>query len=328
MRRFSWRFLGGLLLYVLLALATFIFNFEGLWLVFFFSSLVLLVSCLAFFLPSMTWQLAPDKLFLVEQGSLAWARLSLKSSSFGLFWQWQVRKVKGLILDKTWLYRGDKRSLQWEEVVSRRGPIYAQGLEARGLTFLLLKDYTQDLAPCQIGWGLPAFHAEVHSFANWYLKNIQEGPRTQSDSHKQVRPYQPGDPLKQVHWKLSSKQEELLVKEYEVQQPDPGPLVFLGLEGPAFEDLLSLAYSYHLSYQVPVFLLGRDHSLHDPARLEDFAKLEPLKLEDLPADLDLPGKSLVLCPCDLSPDLEARLAKAKVLDLSGWQALKETWYEA
>lgn len=59
---------------------------------------------------------------------------------------------------------------------------------------------------------------------NWVDSSIQEGEEQELDTVnsvedvtqvKEIREYKPGDRLQRIHWKLSTKQEELYVKEYE-----------------------------------------------------------------------------------------------------------------
>jgi uncharacterized protein (DUF58 family) len=46
----------------------------------------------------------------------------------------------------------------------------------------------------------------------------REGVSDAGDSFAMARPYRPGDPLKRVHWKLSARRGEMLVKQYDVPQ--------------------------------------------------------------------------------------------------------------
>lgn len=57
--------------------------------------------------------------------------------------------------------------------------------------------------------------------------------RTQEDynSPEDVRAYQPGDAMKRIHWKLSSRKRELLVRRFEVPAP-PDTLILLDCDTP------------------------------------------------------------------------------------------------
>ncbi len=71
---------------------------------------------------------------------------------------------------------------------------------------------------------------------------------------KEFREYREGDRLSQIHWKLSTKSEELIVKEYEKQA---GVCVAIGCDG-SFENLIQGTHYYEVLYSLGRNLLGED----------------------------------------------------------------------
>ncbi len=124
------------------------------------------------------------------------------------------------------------------------------------------------------------------------LARAREDPTTPSD----VRSYQPGDPMKKIHWKLSMRKRELLVRRFE-EPALPDALVLLDCAPPSLPEkskpqamaflqdtLLETAASVVLSHMrsdhpVRLPLLGKrpmeyDKSMGVPALLEGLARLD------------------------------------------------------
>ncbi len=124
------------------------------------------------------------------------------------------------------------------------------------------------------------------------MARAREDPSTPSD----VRPYQPGDPLKKVHWKLSMRKRELMVRRFE-EPALPDALVLLDCGTPSVPDasqpqtkaflqdaLCETAASVVLQqmrgdHPVRLPLLGKrpieyDKSMGAPALLEELARLD------------------------------------------------------
>ena len=62
--------------------------------------------------------------------------------------------------------------------------------------------------------------------------------RDQGDSSfliKNYRPYSPGDPLKQIDWKVSSRKRELTFREYQHYEPSEWVFILYGLKSSYFE---------------------------------------------------------------------------------------------
>ena len=124
------------------------------------------------------------------------------------------------------------------------------------------------------------------------LARAREDPTTPSD----VRQYQPGDPLKKIHWKLSMRKRELMVRRFE-EPALPDALVLLDCAPPSVPEapkpqamsflqdaLCETAASVVLrqmrgDHPVRLPLLGKrpveyDKSMGAPALLEELARLD------------------------------------------------------
>ncbi len=124
------------------------------------------------------------------------------------------------------------------------------------------------------------------------LSKAREDPTTPSD----VRTYQPGDPMKKIHWKLSMRKRELLVRRFE-EPALPDALVLLDCAPPSLPDkpppqaqaflqdaLCETAASVVLrqmrgDHPVRLPILGKrpmeyDKSMGTPALLEELARLD------------------------------------------------------
>ncbi|WP_438717630.1 DUF58 domain-containing protein [Enterococcus sp. AZ109] len=113
-------------------------------------------------------------------------------------------------------------------------------------------------------------------------------------SVKNYRPYRSGDALKNIDWKLSSKQTTLIYRELETQQQAQTVWMFLGTPSSYFEELLSIYYSLQTVADEPLeqYLFG--DQLTDPTRTDAlaFAQIQPLTT--LPVLPDLKEKNVVL----------------------------------
>lgn len=73
----------------------------------------------------------------------------------------------------------------------------------------------------------------------------------------QIREYRPQDAIKYVDWKTSARRKKMMVKEYENEVLPTLSIVFIGMDSPHFERLLSLTYSLYLDLEksIPIKLL-------------------------------------------------------------------------
>lgn len=139
-------------------------------------------------------------------------RILLPEWSFGSgLWQLQLKKVRVYDLWRFWSLPGRK---------------------AGSLDFVLLPV----LHETRILGGIPESEATFESEEYHPHKSGSDSSYT-----REIREYRPGDSLRSIHWKLSAKKEELLVKEYGLPL---GCGMLLGLSCPRLtEEILEITYS-------------------------------------------------------------------------------------
>lgn len=126
-------------------------------------------------------------------------------------WQLRIKKVRVYDLWRFWSLPGKK---------------------AGSLDFVLLPV----LHETRILGGIPESEATFESTEYHPHKSGSDSSYT-----REIREYRPGDSLRNIHWKLSAKKEELLVKEYGLPL---GCGMLLGLSCPRLtEEILEITYS-------------------------------------------------------------------------------------
>lgn len=94
---------------------------------------------------------------------------------------------------------------------------------------------------------------------------------------EKIKPYVPGESMKKIDWKLSSKRQELMVKEYEEYETNPLMFIFYGRASKNFESMLAYFYTLYQDVQtkeVSFFLVGDGVSSQESIDIADFSKLE------------------------------------------------------
>lgn len=98
-------------------------------------------------------------------------------------------------------------------------------------------------------------HPRMHPLKGWDWLTRREGQgeaaasrraRESGELAKTVRPYRPGDALRQIHWKVTARTGELTVRENEGEAPSRGLVVYLDrseLRAEAFETAVEAAAS-------------------------------------------------------------------------------------
>lgn len=182
---------------------------------------------------------------------------------------------------------------------------------------------------------LPANHLSAPSFRK-YLQNEQNKRffGTPSFDIKSYRHYRPGDPLKQMDWKLSSRQQMLILREYQQYQEVETYLIFYGSKSIYFEEMLSFFYTLQKDWiqaNVKVFLFGKN-VISQPPTVRGFAKITPL--EEPPIWPDFTGKQVILVTPEKDQTLTEHLLSLKnqrnlqVYDynnLKDWERKERLW---
>lgn len=137
-------------------------------------------------------------------------------------------------------------------------------LESYGRDYFgLFSHYSRHSVPAQID-----IYPElmVEKDRNRYLRKVTATPQLRAFLHassaqfRQLREHGPRDELKHVDWKTSAKKQKLMVKEYDREAMPSLTVSFWGLDEPAFEKLLQVAYNLirdvDSSVQLHVLLAG------------------------------------------------------------------------
>ncbi|MDH6365501.1 hypothetical protein M2139_002506 [Enterococcus sp. PF1-24] len=161
---------------------------------------------------------------------------------------------------------------------------------------------------------LPGEHLQGKSYAQQVQQQLQRQKFGQTNyAIKNFRPYQSGDSLKHIDWKLSSKQQELLFKEYESEGENQIDLIFWGNKSKNFEGALSFYYTFQENLQQTITsqqLLVSETAIVLPKNTPAvFATLKPFKA--VPKLPDFYQKKLII----IAPKEDSQLTT----QLTHWQ---------
>lgn len=125
---------------------------------------------------------------------------------------------------------------------------------------------------------LPAHQSNGNSILdllNSEMKQAMFGEAT-FDLEK-IRLYQFGDPVKQIDWKLSSKKQELIFKEYEMYESADILFLFYGVRSFYYERMLNLFFSLYQEIDKKEYsfrLMGNNIDKEKVLDILDFAKIK------------------------------------------------------
>ncbi len=194
------------------------------------------------------------------------------------FWQLQMFDDKQNTIAAWAFYYGQKQSFKQIWTPDKRGlehPFEFTLLTGDPFGWLIKR---QRLVMTAERLVLPAIHPQAAAFRRFIQKEQkQQFFGTPSYDIKNYRPYRLGDPLKQMDWKLSSRLQQLILREYQTYQEVATLLAFYGQDSPYFEEMLSFFYSLQKGWHqtgIEVLLIGKTGRIFQPTDL-DFAKIEP-----------------------------------------------------
>lgn len=217
-----------------------------------------------------------------------------------------------------YLYRGQKQSFDFRWQAKQRKWVKEEVIIIESSDFLNLFKKRR-LVKLNLDWiVLPEIHPLTASL-NLYLKRMIEKQNSGEHSFniKRYRSYLPGDSFKQIDWKLSSKKQELIYREYQHYDFAKQILIFYGCASEYFEETLSLFYSLHETSQLNLDFLMIGENIEDPNRIRliDFALIQALHTSpELPSLKK--AQILVLVPeyqVMLDPVIETLSASNEVL---------------
>lgn len=122
---------------------------------------------------------------------------------------------------------------------------------------------------------------EVYSSLLDRIAHTYQKTNTRSFDTKRIRPYSQGDNTKLIDWKLTSRSQEIMVRELEDDVIQTTYYILLGLNETHFEEIVSLFYTLVLYYlNSENIVLVSDHQIIQLPTDGDFAKLQPIQRID------------------------------------------------
>lgn len=270
-----------LMIYLFVFLYAIIFTNDTGWVLLIFFSLLFLFDCLSLISPLRMLKVKnPERLHLTvnEKASIRLViqraiKIPLYFETLRVTWP-NIQQDQALIN-----YFGQEKKLKLDFKPSQRGMIENQNLVLQTSDFfdLFVKKHSMNLP---VEWlVLP----EKHPFINEAIVVIEKIMNKKSYGEtsytlKNYREYHEGESMKQIDWKTSSRMENLMIREYERDDPGQWLFVFYGIESIHFEALLSLFYTLFITYQTPArfMIIGDTGANSQLDSLVDFATIQPV----------------------------------------------------
>lgn len=119
---------------------------------------------------------------------------------------------------------------------------------------------------------------EVYTSILDRIAHTYQKTNTRSFDTKRIRPYSQGDNTKLIDWKLTSRSQEIMVREREDDVVQTTYYILVGLSETHFEEVVSLFYTLVLYYlNTENIVLVSDHQIIQLPTDSDFAKLQPIQ---------------------------------------------------
>ncbi|GAA3014450.1 DUF58 domain-containing protein [Tetragenococcus koreensis] len=282
-----WHWLALLFVYLFIVVYALAFPSDIGWALFIFATLVVLTEIFSLIGALQNIQFRAQSYLIVHVGETVPVQIKMKKRRGKLLWLANLKLFSPQYLEtfNYLFYHGQQKQLLVTWKVRTRGSVKKQTIHLVGSD--LFGWFKKEAAnQFTVNWlVLSPIHLLSKQAAYFFQKSLSSTSQNfgeHSFKIKKFRPYQPGDRLGQVDWKISSKQQELILREYEQKEPSKTILLFYGANSPYFEELLSLFYSLwqELSAQeVQFILLGQQVKNQMRITEEDFAMVEPLEQE-------------------------------------------------
>ncbi|AYW45965.1 DUF58 domain-containing protein [Tetragenococcus koreensis] len=282
-----WRWLILLFIYLFIGVYALAFPSDTGWFLFIFATLVVLTEAFSLVGALQNIQFSAQSYLLVHAGKSVPVKIKMRKHRGKILWLANLQLSSSQYLETfTYLfYHGQQKQLRVTWKPQARGPVKKQTIHLVG-SDLFGWFKKEAIHRFTVDWlVLPPVHPLNKQASYFFQKKLSSNAQNfgeHSFKIKKFRPYQPGDRLGQVDWKISSKQQELILREYEQKEPSETILLFYGANSPYFEHLLSLFYSLWqelLNQDVRFVLLGQQVSDQMRITEEDFAFIQPLEQE-------------------------------------------------
>ncbi|MGM0123356.1 hypothetical protein IGI37_000722 [Enterococcus sp. AZ194] len=315
------------LAYIILFFYAITFTNDTGWAVLVFASLVAGVELLSLISPLRLLQLKLCVPRVASVGERLTSQITVKRKGpIPLFFSHLILQVptekKRQTIDS---YYGQKTQVELSMIPTARGwqkQLSVEQVSGDLFGWFEKKKVSQLAVDCLV---LPAIHPSAESV----LTNIsglvyKEHSGEQTYLLRNYRAYQQGDSLKQIDWKLSSRKQELIFREYEKLEPVKWTFVFYGVESQYFEETLSLFYTIFMAYRqhVEFLLIGEELNASNHASPENFADIQPLeKLVTIP---EKKNRRICLFVPEVTDDL-AEMIDSKSMSVVVYRQLIKEW---
>lgn len=266
-------------LYLLISLYTFIFNNSTGWSLWMFASTLLILIILSLISPLTMLQVTQQDSIETEVNDILKIPLEVsKKTHFPmLFLELDFKENTPRINDTFYFYYGQKKLATAEWMPEQRGYYSSINLTVFANDIFGIFTKKKKIEATTNLFVLPKRY-ELRMLA-YFQRKIQRTSFGDNDfSIKNYRSYELGDDIKKIDWKLSSRQQEIILKEYHYHQEVDWVFVFYGQQDRYFEE--TLAFFFNLQEQLElrknqVVLLGEKTS--DLELNKRIARIEPLK---------------------------------------------------
>ncbi|GMA09481.1 hypothetical protein GCM10025886_26340 [Tetragenococcus halophilus subsp. flandriensis] len=282
-----WRCLAFLFIYILLGIYALAFPSDTGWTLFLFASLVLVLEIFSLVGALKNILFTAPTYLLAHVNEPISVQFKMKKRQRKILWLANL-KLTAPQYQETFdylFYHGQKKQMQITWQPHKRGIVQQQKIHiiASDLFAWFKKESVNEFV---VDWHvLPPIHSLGHVATRFFQKKLTSGVQNFGEHTfkiKKFRPYQAGDRLSQIDWKISSKQQELVLREYEQEEPREIIFLFYGSSSPYFELMLSLFYSVWKELpikEVQFVLLGEQVRNQRAITEEDFSSIQPLEQE-------------------------------------------------
>lgn len=327
-----WRGFVFLLIYLLIVIYTLAFPSDTAWTLFIFATLFSLLELFSFIgsLKKLRIHAQTDLLVHINEPVSVQIQMEKSPKTILLLANLSLSAPQYRGSFSYLFYHGQKKQLQVTWHPTARGPVKKQRLYmvASDLFGWFKKETKNEFA---VDWYvLPLIHPLGQSAARFFKKDLLISRQNFGEPTfdiKKFRPYQPGDRLAQIDWKISSKQQELVLREYEQEETTATIFLFYGSKSPYFEAMLSLFYTLWKDLQdenIQFVLIGEQIKNRMHLTQEDFSLIQPLTQDRV---LPVFGKKQIILfvpEAKLQPTITSKQRGTQVYDYQQLeQQLKE-----
>ena len=255
------------------------FNSEAAWILLLFLTVFIVFDSLLMIESVKKLKIKPLNLSSINNGETRDVTLELTSQSKKpLFFPVLIIECKELNLKKVYfLFYQKEKSITFEWKPTERVVLESVVFKITSsdfFSFLVKKSSYQIETNILV---LPAKISNTDRLMNLIYPDLKKTVFGESTFNlEKLAPYKPGDSIKKIDWKLSSKKQHLMVREYEEYAENKLMFVFYGRDSKYFEKMLAVFFSIYqtnISKDILFFLVGEGVSKESGIKVEDFSTI-------------------------------------------------------